>query len=116
MLLTSVLWGPCAYCPQFVPEKTSQSACCAKHKAGHCGMPAPKQPAGKTCRVVLLTPVIQQDERPGAGQLIAQVALAAPVVIVPAAPALLAEPLTGRAAPPGAPPPDLCLLNSTLLV
>jgi len=115
-LLMSVLWGPCAYCPQFVPERAAKPACCAHHKLGHCGMPAPKQPAGKTCPVVKLTPVIQQDDRPGAGQLIAQAAVAVPVLIVPAAPALSPEPVIGRAAPPGAPPPDLCLLNSTLLV
>jgi hypothetical protein len=109
LLAGSVLWGQCAYCPLIAPAHASNHDCCQPQRhSGSCQMPSPKQPAGKTCPNLALTPVSHQA--------VSAPQLAAPATITAPLPEIHFAPLADASIQADPSPPDRYLLNSVLLV
>jgi hypothetical protein len=111
-LLAGMLWGRCANCPPTAPEKAGQPDCCQRHHSDDCQAPTPKQ-TGTTCPNLALVPVPHQAIDLDIAQLVAPAPAHAVEVVPEPAAAAFAPAAEGTAIHA---PPDLYLLNSTLLV
>lgn len=107
-----MLWGQCASCPNILPAQQEQHGCCAHHHSGKCGVPSPKQPVERSCPSLALVPESTHAVTLDLAVLVAPVpASPAPAdrVITLAFPVSTGELLAHA-------PPDLYLLNATLLI
>jgi hypothetical protein len=114
LLVGTTLWGGCASCSTDTSSQQQEHSCCARHQADDCGMPAPEAPVQKQrpCPEMMLAPEASQAVTPLAVDLVAPPA----VIELPAEP--VAE-LAGRVDLRDASqhsPPDIYLLNATLLI
>ncbi len=109
LLVTGAVAGICPDCSRTTPEKTSD---CCQHHSGDCQVPTPKD-CGNTCPHVALAPALDHPTQLHVSSIVAP-PVTAPAIVQPAP----AEPPLAPA-PRGAivhSPPDLYLLDATLLV
>jgi hypothetical protein len=94
-------------CPNIIPSQKADD-CCAGHRAGDCGAPAPEKSTDAPCTKLAISadhviPAVVQMATPA---VMVETPEMAPAAVVEAAPDVL---LTHS-------PPELYLLNATLLI
>lgn len=108
LLAFLAVWGQCAACPLIVPQKD-----CCSHNPGNCQMPSPKpQTTERPCPDQALAPTLHHDTQLSVAQMVAP----APVALVMEPSAAAATPVVSVRANLDTGPPDLYLVNLTLLV